>query len=271
MSAFVTSCDGTRIAYDSQGSGPVVILVAGAMQFRAFDPATSAMAALLAAEGFTVVNFDRRGRGDSARAPSFTLADTIEDLRALIEVAGGPVALVGNSSGGSISLAAAAAGLDVSAMVLFEVPLREELGGDGAEFLAGLRENIAHGTPAGTIEYFMKDMPPEWLEGARNSPGWPIMTAMGPSLEADAESLGWTQSAPRAELFSTIGARTLVLVGEQTLPIMPPAAESIAGNLAHATLGRLPAENHGWEPAVMAHKVAAFLKEALAPRSTDRP
>ena len=90
MSLFVTSSDGTRIAYDSQGSGPVVILVAGAMQFRAFDPGTSAMAALLAAEGFTVVNFDRRGRGESAQAPSFSLADTIEDLRALIDVVGGP-------------------------------------------------------------------------------------------------------------------------------------------------------------------------------------
>ncbi|POH57081.1 alpha/beta fold hydrolase [Arthrobacter glacialis] len=260
MTAYVTSADGTRIAYDSQGSGPVVILVAGAMQFRAFDPTTSAMAILLAAEGFTVVNFDRRGRGDSAQAPSFTLADTIEDLRSLIGVAGGPAALVGNSSGGSISLAAAAAGLDISELVLFEVPLREELGGEGAEFLAGLRERIAHGTADETIEYFMKDMPPEWLEGARNSPGWPVMTAMGPSLEADAESLAWTQSAPRAELFSDIGARTLVLVGAETLPIMPQAAESIANNLSHATLGQLPGANHSWEPAVMVKAVAAFLK-----------
>lgn len=264
MPTYATSSDGTRIAYDSQGSGPVVILVAGAMQFRAFDPATSTMAALLATEGFTVVNFDRRGRGDSAATPSFTLTDTIEDLRALIGAAGGPVALVGNSSGGSISLAAAAAGLDISELVLFEVPLREELGTDGAEFLAGLREKIEQGSPDETIEYFMKDMPPEWLEGARNSPGWPVMTAMGPSLEADAESLAWTQSAPRAELFSDIGARTLVLVGEETLPIMPPAAQSIANNLSHATLGKLPAANHSWEPAVMAKAVAAFLKDAPA-------
>ena len=130
--------------------------------------------------------------------------------------------------------------------------MREELGGEGAEFLAGLRGKIAHGTPDGTIEYFMKDMPPQWLEGARNSPGWPIMTAMGPSLEADAESLAWTQKAPRAELFSRITARTLVLVGEETLPIMPPAAESIASNLAHARLSEIPAANHSWDPAVMA-------------------
>src|SRR5215212_8872002 len=33
----VQSKDGTRIAYDQTGAGPAVILVAGALQFRAFD------------------------------------------------------------------------------------------------------------------------------------------------------------------------------------------------------------------------------------------
>jgi len=261
MTTFTTSADGTRVAYDIQGEGPPVILVAGAMQFRAFDPVTSAMAALLAAQGFTVINFDRRGRGESAQAPSFTLADTVDDLRALIDAAGGPVALVGNSSGGAISLAAAAAGLPVSALALFEVPLREELGAEGQEFLEGLRERIAGPDPEATIEYFMKDMPPEWLEGARQGPGWPVMTGMGPSLEADAEALAWTQSAPRAELWKSITAPTLALVGEQTLPIMPPAADSIAANLLHGRRESIPAANHGWEPEVMAAKIAAFLSE----------
>ncbi|MFQ4148728.1 alpha/beta hydrolase [Arthrobacter sp. LAPM80] len=269
MSSHVTSADGTRIAYDSQGAGPVVLLVGGAMQFRAFDSATSAMAALLAAEGFTVINFDRRGRGESAIAPSFTLADTIEDLRALIATAGGPVTLVGNSSGGAISLAAAAAGLGISGLVLFEVPLGEELGTDGAEFLAGLRERIASGTPDETIEYFMKDMPPEWLDGARHSPGWPVMTSMGPSLEPDSQSLAWAQSAPRAELFSAISARTLALVGEQTEPIMTPAAESIAANIPGAKFERIPAANHSWEPAVLAERIARFLKDTPAETSSQ--
>jgi pimeloyl-ACP methyl ester carboxylesterase len=67
MTEYVTS-RGTRIAYDRLGSGPAVILVGGAMQFRAFDPNTVAMAALLAEQGFTVVNYDRRGRGESEAA-----------------------------------------------------------------------------------------------------------------------------------------------------------------------------------------------------------
>lgn len=261
MSSFVTSRDGTRIAYDVEGSGPPVILVAGAMQFRGFDPTTVEMAKLLAARGFRVINFDRRGRGESAQAPSFTLADTLEDLRALIAVAGGSAALFGSSSGGAIALAAAAAGLPVSALVLWEVPLREELGDDGADFLDGLREKIAAGDPEETIAYFMKDMPPEWLEGARNSPAWPVMTSMGPSLEADSESLAWTQSAPHIELWATITAPTLALVGRQTLPIMPPAAESIAASVPHARKATIPAADHSWEPAAMAAAIADFLSE----------
>lgn len=259
MSSFATSSDGTRIAYDADGSGPPVILVGGAMQFRGFDSNTVAMAKLLAARGYTVINFDRRGRGESAQAPSFTLADTIEDLRALIDAAGAPSALFGSSSGGSICLAAAAAGLPVTAMVLWETPLGEELGTDSAANLAGLREKLAAGDGDDVIAYYMKDMPPEWLEGARSSPGWPVMTSMGPSLEADTESLAWTQSAPRAELWASIQAPTLALVGEQTLPIMPPVADSIAANVPHGSTGVIPAANHSWEPDVMATRIAAFL------------
>ena len=259
MTSFVTSADGTRIGYDSDGSGPTVILVGGAMQFRGFDSNTVSMAKLLAARGFTVINFDRRGRGASAEAGSCTLADNLADLSALIEAAGAPAALFGNSSGGAISLAAAAAGLPISALVVFEVPLGSESGTDGAENLAGLQEKIAAGSPDDTIAYFMKDMPAEWLDGARNSPGWPVITAMGPSLEADAESLAWTQSASRAELWASVTVPVLALVGEQTLPIMHPAADSITAAIPSATKETIAAANHGWEPEAMATRIARFL------------
>lgn len=263
MTLYVTSADGTRIAYEEVGSGPPVILVAGAMQFRAFDPTTAEMAQMLASHGFTVVNYDRRGRGESPADAPITLAQTIDDLRALIaaatEGADDAVALFGGSSGGAIALAAAASDLPISKLVLWEVPLGDELGSDGEEFLTGLREHIAAGDGEATIEYFMKDMPPEWLEGAKASPGWPIMTAIGPSLEPDAEALAWTQSAPRAELWRDITQPTLVLIGEQTLDLMPPAADSIVAALPNAEKRTIPASDHTWEPRLMALTIAEFL------------
>lgn len=280
MDNFVTSKDGTQIGYDLVGEGPAVILVAGVMQFRAFDSNTVEMANELAARGFTVINFDRRGRGASMAAPSFTLDDSIEDIRSLIELAelaehgdhaehgehaeladpaGRPVALFGNSSGAAISLAAAAAGLDVSALILWEAPLGPELGSDGSQNLQGLRQKLGAGNPDAVIEYFMKDMPAQWLEGAKSSPAWPVMTQMGPSLEADSEALAWTQSAPRKDLWAAISVPVLALIGEQTIPIMPPAAQSIASNVLDGQMASIPGENHGWQPKVMATRIAEFL------------
>lgn len=83
----VRSNDGSRIAYDRHGSGPVVILVAGALGYRKFTKMEEL--AKLLADGFTVVNYDRRGRGDSTEAGPFSLDREIEDIAALIESEGG--------------------------------------------------------------------------------------------------------------------------------------------------------------------------------------
>lgn len=263
MTEYVTSADGTRIAYDIEGSGPPVILIGGAMQFRGFDPTTIEMAHELARHGFTVVNYDRRGRGESPADAPITLAQTIDDLRALAdeltEGADDAVALFGNSSGGSIALAAAASGLAISRLVFFEVPLGEEGGRDGAVFLEELRERIAAGDREGTIETYMADMPPEWLAGAKQSPAWQTMLELGPSLEPDAESLAWAQSAPRAELLAGIAQATLALVGEETLPIMTSAAASVVASMPNAESRTIPAADHRWEPKTMALAIAEFL------------
>ncbi len=263
MSEYVISADGTRIAFDRQGSGPPVILVDGAFQFRAFDPTTAELQQLLAERGFAVVRYDRRGRGESPAHAPITLAQTIEDLRAIVDEltdgADDAVALFGNSSGGAIALAAAAVGLPVSKLVLFEVPLDDELGTDGAEFLDGLRERIAVGDGSATVEYFMSDFPPEWVEGAKHSDAWAVMTGLAPSLEPDSESLAWTQSAARSALWAGIAAPTLVLVGSETLDVMRPAADSLVANLPHAELREVAASDHRWEPREMAITVAEFL------------
>jgi hypothetical protein len=60
----VKCCGGTTIAFDRIGEGSPVILVGGGTQYRAFDPSTAELAALLA-DRFTVLNYHRRGRGDS--------------------------------------------------------------------------------------------------------------------------------------------------------------------------------------------------------------
>ena len=59
----VISQDGTPIAFTRAGKGPPVILVDGALCYRASGP-SGPLAALLTPH-FTVITYDRRGRGDS--------------------------------------------------------------------------------------------------------------------------------------------------------------------------------------------------------------
>src|SRR5215217_3016423 len=105
MSA-VNSADGTTIDYDAYGNGPTIILIGGASQHRAIDQRTSEIAKQLAAEGFTAVDYDRRGRDRSSDTPPWSLDREVEDVAALIEATRAPVALYASSSGAAIALAA---------------------------------------------------------------------------------------------------------------------------------------------------------------------
>jgi pimeloyl-ACP methyl ester carboxylesterase len=259
MTEYAASADGTRIAFDRYGSGPAVIFVPAAIQFRALSPQTGELATALAADGFTVVVYDRRGRGETVNPGPFTLEAELADLRALIEALGGRAALVGNSSGSVIALAAASAGLPVTALALWETPLDEELGSDGAEFLAGLRERVEAGDEVGSVEYYMQDMPPEWLEGAKRSPVWPVMTEISATLIPDAEALAWTQSAPYRELFGSIGVPVLAMYGTEALPLFPPAAKAIAAAVANGRVATLTGREHGWDLEEMTRALADFL------------
>ena len=116
----VISKDGTRIAYNKVGSGAPVVLVDGALCSSAFGPLPK-LAKLLAPH-FTVFNYDRRGRNESGDTKPYAPEREIEDLHAVIQAAGGSAMVAGVSSGAALVLAAAAAGLDIKKLALYEAP-----------------------------------------------------------------------------------------------------------------------------------------------------
>jgi pimeloyl-ACP methyl ester carboxylesterase len=258
MTEFAISSRGDRIAYDRVGVGPALIFVAGAGQHRGTDSLTAATAEAVAAQSVSTIVYDRLGRGESEVDGPIDLPRELAAIAKLFDVAGGSAVLVGHSSGCSISLAAAATGLPVNGLVLWEAPLAPE--GSGAKEWS---DEVARRTVAGDLEgalvHYMKDMPAEWLEAARSAPYFPALVAQAPSLQPDAESLAWAESAPHGELFASIRVPVEVVYGEQTLPIMEQAAESIVSAIPGAVQKRMPGANHSWEVAPMAEELAAFV------------
>jgi pimeloyl-ACP methyl ester carboxylesterase len=125
ITSTVTSKDGTKIAYDKMGHGPAVILVAGALCSRSFWSGPEL--AKLLAHGFTVYNYDRRGRGESDDTKPYAVAREIEDIEALIDEAGGSASLYGHSSGAALALEAAIRLVKkVKKLALYEAPYNDD-------------------------------------------------------------------------------------------------------------------------------------------------
>src|SRR5215216_799706 len=122
----VTSKDGTTIAFDQSGNGPVVILVDGALQYRAFDQGMAELANLLSPH-FTVIHYDRRGRGDSTDTQPYALEREIEDIESLIDDVGGSASLYGISSGAALAMEAAIAlPTKVKKLAMYEAPYNDD-------------------------------------------------------------------------------------------------------------------------------------------------
>jgi pimeloyl-ACP methyl ester carboxylesterase len=141
----VRSKDGTTIAFDRTGQGPPLIVVGGAFSYRRWKGLLR-LGELLA-ETFTIVNYDRRGRGDSGDTPPYAVQREIEDLDALIEASGGSAFVWGISSGGVLALRAASRGLPIEKLAIYQPPFM--LDGDGhqppPDFAARLEELTAAG------------------------------------------------------------------------------------------------------------------------------
>jgi pimeloyl-ACP methyl ester carboxylesterase len=259
----VKSRDGTTIAFDRVGEGPPVALVGGAFQHRAFDPRTAHLAELLA-NRFTVYRYDRRGRGDSGDTPPYAVEREIEDLDALIGEAGGPVGVYGESSGGNLALEAAAGGLAINRMAVWEPNIlvddsRPPLPDDYVRRLTTL---ASVGPRGDAVAYFLATaagVPPEYVAPMRTTPMWAGMEAVAHTLAYDGtvvdDSMSGTPAA--AQRWQSVTVPTLVLDGGQT-PWMNAGADALAKALPHALRQTLVGQEHGVAPGPIAPILIEF-------------
>lgn len=256
----VTSKDGTTITFDVYGSGPALILVGGAFQYRAFDPPTVTLAELLA-KNFTVYHYDRRGRGDSSDTQPYEIEHEIEDIDALIAEAGGTAYVFGMSSGAVLALKAAAHGSIITKLALYEPPFRNEENPVPENFLSHITELDAAGDRDGTVRYFLTTgvgVPEAIVDGMQRSPMWPGFTAIAPTLVYDSLVMG-DSKVPSDEL-AHITVPTLVLAGGNSPAWAQEAMASTAAALPEATQKTLEGQDHQVDPAVLTPVLTDFLK-----------
>ena len=257
----VTSADGTAIAYGTQGEGPAVILVNGAMQARS-SGSKPELARLLAAE-FAVYSYDRRGRGDSGDTLPYAVEREIDDLAALIGAAGGTACLYGHSSGASLAMEAAVAlGGQVRKLAMYEPPYNDDPAARRAwgQYISQLTKALAAGRRGDAIALFMAytGMPAEQIEAMRQAPFWPGMEAIAPTLAYDhAAILGMDASVPR-EQAARVAVPTLVMYGDASFPFMDQTARALAQAMPHAQLRTLAGQDHNVSPAALAPVLVQF-------------
>jgi pimeloyl-ACP methyl ester carboxylesterase len=261
----VRSRDGTRIAYETHGSGPAVILVDGALCSRVFGPLPTF--APLLAQHFTVYLYDRRGRGQSGDTPPYAVEREIEDLDALVEAAGGAASIWGWSSGGALVLRAAARGLNLERLAIYEAPFMVDDSGrlPPPDFAERLDVLVAADRRSAAVRHYMTKgmgIPPAIVTLMRLAPFWSKLKAVAHTLPYDWAVLGDTMRGRplSAGGWATVTAPALVIAGEKSPAQLRNAARALAEVLPNAEHRTLEGQSHN--PSMKA--LAPVLEEFFA-------
>jgi pimeloyl-ACP methyl ester carboxylesterase len=250
----VTSEDGTRIAFDRTGAGPALVLVNGAFNDRSM---TAEKAAGLGAY-FTAVSYDRRGRGDSGDALPYAVEREVEDLAAVIEAVGG-AHVYGMSSGAALSLVAAAAGVPMTGLVVFEPPYRLPGAPPAPErYLERMTEFGAARRSVDAARLFMEavGMPPEAFDGMLQTPEWPTFAAMAHTLAYDAAVMD--DSAVPEELLARVPVPTIALASSASPDWLRGGAEAVGKFVPGARYRQVDGVFHDAPPEIVGPIITEF-------------
>jgi pimeloyl-ACP methyl ester carboxylesterase len=251
----VISKDGTSIAYNLQGSGPAIVLATGGLD----DGTENAPLATELAQHFTAYNYNRRGRGQSGDAPPSVVEREIEDIEVLIAEAGGSAHLYGVSSGGALVLEAAAAGLAVDKLAVYDVPY--SVGDDALqrwrEYVEQLGPALAAGRRGDALELFMRvaGSSEDDIARARSSPHWAGGEAVAHTLAYEAVVLG--DGRPPAARLAKITQPTLVATGGGD-EFFQRAADAVAESIPQAERRTLEGQGHVVDPRALAPVLERF-------------
>ncbi|MEJ3403939.1 alpha/beta hydrolase [Rathayibacter sp. YIM 133350] len=267
----VVSADGTRLMTQSTGTGPLLVLVDPAMATR--ENSAKLTAAL--AGHFTVVGYDRRGRGDSDDAdPTGTdVANEVADVAAVIRAHGQPAILFGSSSGAALALEAAARlGEVVTGVFLYEPPfiVDDSRPPIPHELPARIAANVAAGRLSRASTAFFREavgVPAAVVAAMRVTPMWPKAKRIVPTVRYDFAVLDGLQNGSPlpADRWNGLTASGVVMVGSSSEPFFHTAAQALARTLPSIEAEVLEGGDHG-TPMMSPRPLAERIIARFAPR-----
>lgn len=239
---YVTSTDGTEIAFDSGGSGPPVVLVHGTGSNHA---CWEGVRDILEDE-YTIYAMDRRGRGASGDADEYHIEREFEDIATLVESIDEPVNLVGHSYGSLTSLGASTLVTDsLRRMVLYEPPLwtpNKNLAPEDA--LETMDRQIEEGDDEGVVETFFIDVAhsEDRLEYYRTLDTWKHRLDAAPTIAREVR--GTSIYRPGAGDFEHVETPTRVMMGSETGGHLPAGTRAAYEFLPNGELLELGGLDH---------------------------
>jgi pimeloyl-ACP methyl ester carboxylesterase len=253
----VTSSDGTSIAFERAGTGPALVVVDAAGNYRDFRPLRAPVERLAA--HFTVYVYDRRGRGASTDTPPYAVQREVDDLAALIAEAGGSACVYAMSSGCLLALHAAAGGLAIPKLALFEPPIepREHATGE-SEFTAELAGLVAAGRRRDAVEFFHRGIGvPEEIIAQMTPAVWAALEAVAHTLVYDCV----ISDATSLRLVRSVTAPTLVVDSQGSGGELTGMAATVVEALPDGSHRSLAGAWHGVPDEVLAPVLAEFLRD----------
>ena len=253
--------NGVTLYYEEQGSGDAILGIHGTGSSASFwvDAAPK-----LASRGRAIV-YDRRGFSRSDRPEPFATNVQLqaEDAAALLdELVAAPAIVIGRSYGADVAVQLALRYPDrVRALVLMEG--LESISKAGASWLSGLVEQVL-----AAAEADVDTVGETVLRGVLGDEGWnglpdearQVFAANGPAIAAEVRggSLEVT-----AEALGTVVQPTLLVTGEDSVPVYAEVTSALASAMPSARVERV-AGGHFIDPAHPA--VLGFVDDVLAGR-----
>ncbi len=255
----MTSPDGVRIACEVEGTGTPLVMVHGAGSGRwSFDLVRPHLQ-----DSFEVWSVDRRGRGDSDDADSYSIEREFDDVVAVVRAAGEGALLFGHSYGGLLAAGAAGRLDSLRRLALYEAPM----GGVLAEeaWTARFEAHVKSGERDTAISDFMSDVggyTDEEIEAMKGTPAWQARLAASPTVprELRAEHAYPTDALRLAER-----GPTLLLMGSRSPDWAQRSTQAFASAIPASEVHTLEGHGHGAAvscPDLLAAELRAFFEAA---------